>query len=322
MPTPPCDAIEWICANLTPSQTDSTRALYDHMESQSGACLPVIYQPFDGRQRSHFVDRGAILDFALAAPGERVLDFGPGDGWPSLDLALLGRQVTGVDGSRRRVEVCRANASRLGITNAAFVHVPPGQPLPFDDESFDAVVAASSIEQTPDPRATLAEIHRVLAPGGRLRMYYESLDRYRGGRERELSFGPRTVLYDRHLDEEYVRHYLLTFDAEKKCFEEARTELGPRPAYADLTPAILSQLQEALVSAETWTTRHPSGRTFAAWLGEIGFAGVAGTHDGNAFAGALFDRLAEADRPGSIEAVDTMLRPQVEVVAPWRRRWL
>ncbi len=44
---------------------------------------------------------------------------------------------------------------------------PPGEPLPFEDASFDGVTAGSSIEQTPDAKATLAELCRVLKPGGR-----------------------------------------------------------------------------------------------------------------------------------------------------------
>ena len=86
-------------------------------------------------------------------------------------------QVVGVDGSKRRTGVCTQNAERLAVTNANFVHIEPGKPLPFEDGSFDAVVAASSIEQTPDPKATLSERYRVLRCGGRLRSDYESLGR-------------------------------------------------------------------------------------------------------------------------------------------------
>ncbi len=70
---------DWIASHVALTPSSSAAALYDHMESQSGECLPVIYQPFDGRRRGHFVDRGQILDFAIAADGGRVLDFGPGD---------------------------------------------------------------------------------------------------------------------------------------------------------------------------------------------------------------------------------------------------
>ena len=101
-------------------------------------------------------------------------------------------EVVGVEGAHRRVEVCRENAARLGITNAHFYYVAPGAPLPFDANSFDGAMAASSLEQSPDPRATLREIYRVLRPGARLRMYYEALGRYRGGQEqRGVALGGR-----------------------------------------------------------------------------------------------------------------------------------
>ena len=50
---------------------------------------------------------------------------------------LRRRQVVGVDGSQKRVDVCTANAARMGIENAEFIYVEPGSRLPFDDESFD-----------------------------------------------------------------------------------------------------------------------------------------------------------------------------------------
>ena len=64
--------------------------------------------------------------------------------------------------------VCTANACRLGIGNFRCVHVPAGQPLPFPDNTFDGVLAASVVEQTPDPRATLrTESRSARAPSRR-----------------------------------------------------------------------------------------------------------------------------------------------------------
>ncbi len=62
----------------------------------------------------------------------------------------------------------------MGIANAEFVHTEPGRPLPFDDDVFDGIMGVSSVEQTPDPRATLKELWRVLKPGGGLRIMYET----------------------------------------------------------------------------------------------------------------------------------------------------
>src|SRR5690606_3839423 len=92
----------------------------------------------------------------------------------------------GVDSSEKRVETCTENARRMGIQNASFVSYKSGTKLPFEDNSFDGIMAAASIEQTPDPKKTLEELYRVLKPGGRIRISYEALNDYKDGHERDL----------------------------------------------------------------------------------------------------------------------------------------
>lgn len=313
------DALGWLAENLAPQESDAATFWYDRMESQSGKHLPVIYVPFDGCKRGHFVDRAQILDFALSTGRGKILDFGPGDGWPSLLIAPMVEEVVGVDASRRRVEVCTANARRLGIENARFVHVPPGGLLPFDDATFDGAAAASSIEQTPDVPATLRELRRVLKPGGKLRVSYESLAYYRGN-EREIALGNadekpnRMLIFDRLIEEERVHHLGLRLDLSREQIVETFTSRGLKPSYAALTPEVLKNLCGHLVEAATWTTRHPSCRTFLRLLRGAGFTSATPTHDGGRFAKHLFDRLDETSRPATLEAVDAMLRPLVEVV--------
>jgi SAM-dependent methyltransferase len=310
-------AIEWIKANVELTDSNSVESLYDHMESQSGEQLPVIYVPFDAQTRGHFVDRGQIIDYAVVCGPGRVLDLGPGDGWPSLLMAPMVEEVVGVDGSKRRVDVCTENARRLGIQNASFVHVPPGEPLPFEDESFDGVAAASSIEQTPDPETTLRELYRVLKPGGRLRMHYESLGYYSGGAERELHIGEDRgtgdiLIFDRHIEQEHVQHYQLAFDIPAEAVREVFARRGVEPPNA--TPEVLGDLRPHITDAATWITQHPSCRSWLLMLRKAGFSSAATTYDGGWFAHRLFDRLPEAKRPRQIDAVDEMLRPLVEVV--------
>jgi ubiquinone/menaquinone biosynthesis C-methylase UbiE len=313
-------AIEWIEAELDIRESNSANSLFQGMESQSWYCLPVIYQPFDGAQRLHFVDRGQILDFAFSSGGGRLLDFGPGDGWPSLSIAPMVDEVVGVDGSQRRVETCRSNARRLGIDNIRFVHVAPGQPLPFADSSFDGATAASSIEQAPAPRETLAELHRILNSRGRLRIHYESLGYYRGRAERECRLidfvGGQTLLlaFDRHVDEEYVRHYGLLLDLTRSEVESVLSGSGAKVSFGALTPEALSSLREHLADATTWTTKHPSCGTWLRWLKEARFSSALPTYDGGWFAGRLFDQQSEPKRLRDMEAVDELLRPLVKVV--------
>ncbi len=314
------DPIEWLLANIELKHSNSAEFWYERMESQSGEILPLIYVPFNGNQQSHFIDRGQILDYAISSGGGRVLDFGPGDGWPSLLIASMVSEVVGVDASKRRVEICIRNARKLRLENVRFIHVKAGHSLPFNDNSFDAVTAASSIEQTPNAKSTLKELHRILKPNGRLRMNYESLSYYCSGREREIALGnpnehPNYLLiYDRNIDEECVQHYLLVLDLSKGEIEDIFRNQDAKPSYTALTPKILTELCKHLVDAGTWTTQHPSCRTFLRLLKEVGFRSARPTYNGGWFAKRLFDNLTESQRPQDMDAVDKLLRPLVEVV--------
>ena len=291
------------------------------MASQSGRSLPVVYQPFDATKRAHWNDRGAIFDFLAAAGDGDILDFGPGDGWPSLPLAPFVRSVTGVDASPRRVAVCQANAARLGLTNFRGVHYRAGEPLPFPDGCFDAVVAASSLEQTPDPVALLRELYRVLKPGGRLRMSYESLEGYRGGQERDLwAWAPdeattQFLLTDRRPDAERAINYALRFAAPLHEVAAWLGAAGRRLTLQDLTPDALLQFRPLLVEASTYTLFHPRCETWQARLLDAGFQSAVPTHAGRHFAMALFDSMDPPDRPTDLEGVDRLLRPLVRVIA-------
>jgi SAM-dependent methyltransferase len=316
---------EWIEENLEPRRCDSVEILYDAMESQSGGSLPIIYQPFDGSRRAHWRDRGAMLDFLLATRGQggRLLDFGPGDGWPSLIVAPYAAEVVGVDASRRRVEACTRNAGRLGIDNARFVHIPAGGPLPFEDETFDGAMAASSVEQTPDPRAALSEFYRVLKPGGRLRLTYEDLDRYGGSSRFDTwvwSLGPkgsRLVLYDRHIEEEYAVMYGVTFSATPEDVGLPMDRTGTLP-FDRITPDVLARASDYITDALVCRLVHASGHTYFRWLNETGFSDIIPSHSGAWFAGEVFDRIPEGRRPRDMDSIDIMLKPAVAVVVEMR----
>jgi SAM-dependent methyltransferase len=229
-------------------------------------------------------------------------------------------EVVGVDGSRRRVQVCQENAARLGIENARFVYVSPGEALPFEDECFDAVVASSSLEQTPDPRAALRELYRVLRPGGRLRIDYESLGGYRHGGERDLWLWPidegrcRLVLFDRDIAGERVRQYGLTFDMPDRALVRSFARDATALSLDMVTVERLEALRPVIVDARVCTTIHPSGPTLASWLRETGFRGVLPSHSGALFAGRLFEGLAESDRMTDVDTVDALVRPLVRLV--------
>jgi ubiquinone/menaquinone biosynthesis C-methylase UbiE len=95
----------------------------------------------------------------------RVLEVGVGTG-RSLPLYPAGLALTGVDLSPAMVAIARRRAAELGVT----VDLREGDAaaLPFDDAAFDTVVCALSLCTIPDPAAAIAEMGRVLVPGGRL----------------------------------------------------------------------------------------------------------------------------------------------------------
>ena len=106
------------------------------------------------------------------APGERALDLGSGAGTDSLIAAqMVGPEghVTGIDMTPEMLAKARAAAAELGAANVEFVETE-AERLPFADASFDVVVSNGVIDLIPDKDAVFSELHRVLAPGGRLQI--------------------------------------------------------------------------------------------------------------------------------------------------------
>jgi SAM-dependent methyltransferase len=108
--------------------------------------------------------RPAILDLAGDVADRRILDVGCSSGPLSAALRDRGAVVTGLDSSARMLELARL---RLG-PGADLRLADLGNPLPFGDGAFDDAVAALVLHYLQDWTAPLAELRRVLKPGGRL----------------------------------------------------------------------------------------------------------------------------------------------------------
>jgi len=104
---------------------------------------------------------------AGSVAGRRVLDVGAGFGALALYCANLGADVVAVDPDEQRMQVALTIARRRGL--ALQIAAADAQSLPFPDASFDVAIAEDSLSRIIDDgahRAALAEIRRVLRPGG------------------------------------------------------------------------------------------------------------------------------------------------------------
>jgi demethylmenaquinone methyltransferase / 2-methoxy-6-polyprenyl-1,4-benzoquinol methylase len=109
--------------------------------------------------------RQAMVDAVAPQPGQRVLDVATGTGMVARAVARRGAMVTALDQSEAMLGVARAQ-SHPGIT---FVQ-GEAEHLPFEDASFDALTFTYLLRYVDDPAATLAELARVVKPGGRIGM--------------------------------------------------------------------------------------------------------------------------------------------------------
>ena len=111
-----------------------------------------------------YYERPAMLALAGDVAGRRILDVGCGSGPLFAALRDRGAVMTGFDSSAGMLELARR---RLG-DDADLRVADLGSPLPFPDRAFDDVVASLVLHYLEDWTAPLAELRRVLKPGGRL----------------------------------------------------------------------------------------------------------------------------------------------------------
>jgi SAM-dependent methyltransferase len=108
----------------------------------------------------HELRERLLLDlFLSASPGPEILDAGAGQGTMSARLERLGYEVTSTDVSGSAVKILRGRLSGP-VVQASVTD------LPFGDESFDGAVLGEVLEHVEDDHGALAELARVLRPGG------------------------------------------------------------------------------------------------------------------------------------------------------------
>ncbi len=102
---------------------------------------------------------GGVFEWLDARPGERILDLGCGDGQLTQRIAATGASVAGVDASPEMAAAARSRGIDAGVASA--------EALPHAEHTFDAVFSNAALHWVRAQDAMLAEVHRVLKPGGR-----------------------------------------------------------------------------------------------------------------------------------------------------------
>src|SRR5512141_2386743 len=166
---------------------EAARAVLDRSPEPSDAaascCSPSGQEVFgsigyDELDRASLPDAAVLASLGCGNPtavaelkdGETVLDLGSGGG---IDVLLSARRVGptgfayGVDMTDEMLELARRNAAEAGATNVEFLKGRI-EAIPLPDASVDVVISNCVINLSTDKAAVLAEIARVLRPGGRM----------------------------------------------------------------------------------------------------------------------------------------------------------
>ena len=128
-----------------------------------------------GLDEFHGLGRAATLalaDIAAVTPGDLALDVGAGIGGPARTVARLRDvHVTALDPTRRFCQLNEELCRRMGLDGKVDVVCADARAIPLPDASFDVAWTQAVWPSVPDKETMLGEIHRVLAPGGRLALY-------------------------------------------------------------------------------------------------------------------------------------------------------
>lgn len=166
---------------------------------------------------------GFFLDHL--SPGMNVLDVGCGPGSITVGLAevVTPGKVLGIDIEPSQVSLGQARAQKLGLSNCQFETASVDE-LPMTDQTFDAVYGHTILMQFADVSSVLAEIKRVLKPGGFL-----------GFRENDLS----AILY--HSESSSLKELM-------DIFRQSMIHNKGNPDIDKLLPSLLSKADFELVS--------------------------------------------------------------------------
>jgi ubiquinone/menaquinone biosynthesis C-methylase UbiE len=156
-----------VSTSLAPDET--RRAQVEKLKSQWSVAAPGWDKGYDWYVSNFRPLMDWCCDITGIAPGDRVLDIGTGTGQPALSAAervAPTGSVLAIDISPEMLRAAERRARELRLDNVQFREMD-AQHLTLEDESFDAVTFTCGLMFCHDPVRAVAEIHRVLRPGGR-----------------------------------------------------------------------------------------------------------------------------------------------------------
>ena len=134
---------------------DAVRSMFDRISPVYDAMNRTMTMGLDQRWR-----RAAVA--AVVQPGDRVLDACCGTGDLAVAALQAGATVTGLDFSERMLERARRKSDEIDWVQG------DAEKLPFEDASFDAATVGFGVRNLADLERGLAELRRVMRPGGRV----------------------------------------------------------------------------------------------------------------------------------------------------------
>lgn len=215
----------------------------------------------DHRYREYGPWMPEVMEFQLHG-GEDVLEIGGGLGTDLAQFAKHGARVTDIDLSSGHLAHAQENFALRGL-QGRFIH-HDAETLPFPDNSFDLVYSNGVLHHTPNTERVVADIYRVLKPGGKvIAMFYaeESLNFWRNV---VMVHGLRETFLDKYSVGEVMSRTVERSEIGARPLVKVYTRRRLRKVFADFTRISITKRQ--LVPAEV---PRVLSRVPARWLGRV-----------------------------------------------------
>jgi len=163
------DLRRWVAGHGPELGPDLARRLQDVWDERRERSASFFSGEVPGDDQDAWLGSADCLPLLLAEVPERgvVVDLGTGTGRILPELSRRAERIIAVDASPEMLEEARKRVAASGIDGIDF-RLGDLAHLPFQDGEVDAVVANMVLHHAPEPAQAVAEIHRVLRPGGKL----------------------------------------------------------------------------------------------------------------------------------------------------------